>query len=406
MSTKRSVEETGTSDWKKSKTNDYTEVNRYLGWTVPSNNYQLPTIDIENITPEQFYNTYVQNRRPIVIQGIPPDLSKLKSWDNCHLNKKAGDQTVSVERRSDTSDGYGKGNEIRMKFSQFISLVQNEDNLHYLTTQDVPSDDNGRPDILPDFMKALSDDFPIQPKLTGNLIPQNINLWMGNSTNFAGASSGLHHDYHDNLYVVLKGRKRFRLFSPMDTQYLYTRGELLQVHPNGRINYTGEETTAYGTDIGADAAAKAAMWQKRAEERLQEAERGVEEGKDGAIEELAEAEEALELAMDALIDAQQDNDDDTGIDDDNKNCEIFDGHQKRLVDKTVKNPNNFSKIPVEMLEDTSKARQEYPNLQRATMAYCNIKSGDMLYLPASWFHEVWFMTLLFNFISSSNYDLY
>jgi hypothetical protein len=54
---------------------------------------------------------------------------------------------------------------------------------------------------------------------------------------------------------------------------------LLAVHPNGRINYVGEETTAHGADLGAYAAAVAATRQRKAEERLQEAERGVEEGR-------------------------------------------------------------------------------------------------------------------------------
>lgn len=35
------------------------------------------------------------------------------------------------------------------------------------------------------------------------------NVWIGSSAD--GSSSGLHHDFHDNLYSLLRGRKRFRL---------------------------------------------------------------------------------------------------------------------------------------------------------------------------------------------------
>jgi hypothetical protein len=35
--------------------------------------------------------------------------------------------------------------------------------------------------------------------MLGNLVPANINLWLGHSV--GGTSSGLHHDYHDNLHV-------------------------------------------------------------------------------------------------------------------------------------------------------------------------------------------------------------
>ena len=395
-------------------------INHYTGWTVPSNNHELSSIDTNdndvasnNVTPRHFYQNYIQPRRPVVIKGNSSsiqrpqplsDLSKLHtSWkDMEYLNQKAGDQTVMVERRSNTSEGYGQGKEVSMKFSQFIHLLQNGDDLHYLTTQDVKSNDDGRPDILPPFMKALSDDFPIQPQLMGNLIPQNINLWMGNDNNnnnnnnnnnttdaTTGSSSGLHHDYHDNLYIVLKGRKRFRLFSPRDTQYLYTRGNLLKVHPNGRINYVDEETTPYGADLGADAAAKAAMRQRKAEERLEQVERAVQEGIEGAEDELEKAEEELENAMDALIDLEDDDcDDDESVEDDVCETLLFSGKKSRLVDKTVKNPNNFSRIPTEMLDDLSNCSNEYPLLQKAKMAYCYVNAGEMLYLPASWFHEV------------------
>lgn len=56
----------------------------------------------------------------------------------------------------------------------------------------------------------------------------------------AGSSTGLHHDYHDNVYILLRGRKRFRLYPPSDAQRMYVRGELRAVHPNGRIVYKSQ----------------------------------------------------------------------------------------------------------------------------------------------------------------------
>jgi hypothetical protein len=379
--TKRSPVDKDKTCNKKSKS--ASTVNRYTGWTVPSQNYELPTINIGDITPRQFYENYVRARRPIIIKGIPADASTVQSWNSIeYLDKKAGKQSVMVERRDSTAEGYGKGNEVSMAFSDFLKLIKDGDEMHYLTTQDVQSNEDGRPDILPEFMKALSDDFPLRPELMGNLVPQNINLWMGNNNNQSGSSSGLHHDYHDNLYIVVQGRKRFRLFSPIDTQHLYTRGTLRKVHPNGRINYEGEETTAYGADLGAHDAAMAAARQKKAEERLQQAEKAVDEGRDGAEQELADAEEELEMAMDELIDAEAD---EYG---DGETTAAYDANGPRLVDKTVKNPDNFSKIPADMLDDITKPNEEHPNLRNATMAYCNINTGEMLFLPASWFHEV------------------
>jgi hypothetical protein len=173
---------------------------------------------------------------------------------------------------------------------------------------------------------------------------------------------------------------------------MYTRGKLGKVHPNGRINYQGEETTAYGADLKSDMAARAAKRKEDAEQMLEKAERAVEEGLKGADQLLEEAEVELEKAMDDIIDAEVDDDDD---DDDNvrddideKVYETFGDERKRVVDKTVKDPNNFSKIKPHMLDDTDVLKESYPDFLNATAAYCTVQEGDILYLPASWFHEV------------------
>ena len=56
----------------------------------------------------------------------------------------------------------------------------------------------------------------------------------------AGASSGLHHDWHDNLYILLRGRKRFTLYPPSLAKRMATQGRITHVHPNGLIQYKGQ----------------------------------------------------------------------------------------------------------------------------------------------------------------------
>jgi Cupin-like domain len=56
----------------------------------------------------------------------------------------------------------------------------------------------------------------------------------------AGASSGLHHDFHDNLYILLRGRKRFRLYPPDQAKRMYTNGRIAKVHGNGRFVYADQ----------------------------------------------------------------------------------------------------------------------------------------------------------------------
>lgn len=218
-----------------------------------------------------------------------------------------------------------------------------------------------------------------------------------------------------------------------------TRGKILKVHANGRINYVGEPTTAYGADLKADGAAKAVRDKNLAEERLIKAEQAVAEGKEGAEKELEAAEEQLEVAMEALLDIEMGNDDDDGHGSDDCDAndesdgddgedhysedeegEDDDGEEKaeeegllfgalssalqkplprvdpppvfeksrrsrRLVDKTVKDPNNFSTMAIDPTK--SKGTERYPETT-AFSASCTVHEGDILYLPASWFHEV------------------
>jgi hypothetical protein len=56
----------------------------------------------------------------------------------------------------------------------------------------------------------------------------------------SGSTTGLHHDYHDNLYVLLRGCKRFRLFPPSTAPDMYVTGSIKKIYPNGRIVYAGQ----------------------------------------------------------------------------------------------------------------------------------------------------------------------
>ena len=41
-------------------------------------------------------------------------------------------------------------------------------------------------------------------------------------------------------YVLLRGRKRFRLYAPQLASKMYTVGKVAKVHPNGRIVFKGQ----------------------------------------------------------------------------------------------------------------------------------------------------------------------
>lgn len=406
-------------------------INEYRGFSFDDDSSREPQIDripLSDLTPESFYEQYISQRKPCVVIGTLDGWKVPQQWTSTYLKSKAGNVQVTVEKRESDNAKFGKGNEVKLSFGEFLDILDDKkqpnssSSLYYLTTQDVQTVQGGRPDVMSPFMKQLAGDFPLRPAIMGNLIPQNINLWMGNSP--AGSSSGLHHDYHDNLYLLVQGHKRFDLYAPSDAPYLYTRGQLLRIHPNGRINYVGEDTCADGSHPQAAEALDASLQQEAAAAALQAAEEAVERGEEGAQEQLEKAELALDRAMEAVMDAEV-NDESDGNDsldeaeeadvdfwqaikreqskehnhvaelDEQTKGILYDcaldsdlgfGGQGRLVDKTVKNPLNFSRV--DTILDKTSLKTHFPLFEKARKASVDIAAGEMLFLPASWFHEV------------------
>lgn len=115
----------------------------------------------------------------------------------------------------------------------------------------LPENEDGPTELCGPPVTQLLPDIALRPKLLGQLVPWQYNIWMGNNKDVScflsdltaqshhmtrsnvpisqGSSSGLHHDYHDNLYVLLRGRKRFTLFPPTAEPQLYTNGQIALV---------------------------------------------------------------------------------------------------------------------------------------------------------------------------------
>ncbi|CAM9284058.1 unnamed protein product [Pylaiella littoralis] len=323
----------------------------YAGYVL-STDQRVGKVRYSDLSPDDFFADFVAPRKPVVMDGCLAESEGWRGgkWTNQYLMEKAGDADVRVEYRGGAEERFGQGLERAMKFGDFVGELERKNDLLYLTTQELGLDPSGRPDLMSAPLDSLRSDFPLRPRLAGALVPQNVNLWMGHAKG-GGSSSGLHHDFHDNLYVLLRGKKTFRLFSPADAHRMYLHGELVKVHPNGRINYRGKETLADGSDPMAEAAAQAAQLVDRAaakaeelasdallrapaaeapgrpgtdsegaeqrverdelvaesrksEEEIAEAQAALERGESGAAERLAAAEEELERALEAVLDAE------------------------------------------------------------------------------------------------------
>ena len=115
---------------------------------------------------------------------------------------------MKVESKG-SGGGFGYGRSSMMKLHEFLGKWEGGEEGVYLTTQDLDDDadaddDDDADEALPALMAAplsdVMDCFPLRPQPAAAMIPSSYNVWVGASR--AGSSSGLHHDFHDNMCVA------------------------------------------------------------------------------------------------------------------------------------------------------------------------------------------------------------
>lgn len=187
------------------------------------------------IPREQFLREYLEARQPVVIETRSlADLGwHTDRWTDDYFVDRAGAQKVIVQTREEGGFGTsGTGRDkIRMPFAQFIrgAMAKEQGNQSwYLNTQTMTQ-------VVEPPLLQLQDDFSL-PEYFSDRTLRWISVWMGN--NPAGFNrSQLHNDNHDNLYVMIRGRKRFTIFKPEDGHNLYTHGKIVAIEPSGRVIY-------------------------------------------------------------------------------------------------------------------------------------------------------------------------
>lgn len=228
--------------------------NTYRGWCPQRGTKQwLERINAECISPKQFYNRYVRRRMPVVLTSGNTEC--LKAFSPESLARIAGHVRVAVERGDPESyQPYGRtdaSSRISMRFSEFLSRMVQEE--LYCSTQPLPEDKEGPIALTSPHVQALIDKgmLPDHLPLMGNLVPYQLNAWIGCSED--GTSSGFHHDFHDNFYMLLSGEKQFRIASPNFTTEAPTFGcrgnSNVLVHRNGLISYQGKSIREDGARV-------------------------------------------------------------------------------------------------------------------------------------------------------------
>ncbi|KAL3925378.1 MAG: hypothetical protein SGARI_005854, partial [Bacillariaceae sp.] len=246
--------------------------NEYEGYSLQKDTRATTTIDVVDpsaISPAAFFDQYVRQRKPCVLNGLSPGKDNSDgrvSVSRQLLEDVAGDKTIQVEKRFSLEENFGQNRtskrQVQLTIRDFLKKLldcdgednscknksnnnnnNNKSELYYWSTQE----DTDDPYNVPCRQLLDQGHIPSSIPHAGNLILSSCNMWMGASKD--GASSGLHHDYHDNFYLLLQGRKRFRLLSPDCAPALHVYGTIEHIFPNGRISYVGNETRADGVPL-------------------------------------------------------------------------------------------------------------------------------------------------------------
>lgn len=193
---------------------------------------------------------------------------------------------------------------------------------YYMTTQPLPVDEEtGQPAILASPVTELVDQkyVALRPALLGNLVPMTCNLWLGRTPVNTPTSSGLHHDYHDNLYALISGTKTIRIAPPHHIhKELKTRGTLHILHANGRVVYR-EQLDKDEVAIRPDGALESVEKIVQLELKKEAIEDKIHKEKDDGKKELLE--EQLEQVEDELLQTMLQNEEEGDDDEEEKNNE-------------------------------------------------------------------------------------
>jgi hypothetical protein len=158
---------------------------------------------------------------PAIIEGALDEWEFAKYWTPEHLVSLAGDRPVTVSESVNGSFHYSQATEMAdarvferrdVRFADAVQAVldrQNDRNV-YILGRSIPK-------TLPELQRHIVVPRWIESWNEGGAKgPLAINLWLGKAT-----KTPLHFDAENNFFAQLHGTKRFTIFSPSDTEFLY-----------------------------------------------------------------------------------------------------------------------------------------------------------------------------------------
>jgi len=332
---------------------------------------------LHNPTAAQFLREAVCRYHPVLITGLIDHWPALEKWNKDYLVQVIGDRKVNINLAPDghgdcVKNIYSAGGDATtepkpffvypaehdMTMSDFFKLLQSDGTrsaVPYLSQQN----DNLRQN-MPELLRDIQTTLPLATEAFGsNSNPlglqveedeygvvsgalEAVNLWIGDERSV----SSIHKDHYENMYAVVSGEKTFTLLPPTDVAFLapYTRE-----YPTLRYAVRGADSIVHSAEPSTEGT------QLHQEESAQ-------------YRYFDTAREAAQYAH---------------------NAQSIDTHSTALQLELIKNG-----CPSKTLEWTPldpedpEVSNKYPLFRRATPLRVKVLPGQVLYIPAMWYHRV------------------
>jgi lysine-specific demethylase 8 len=161
------------------------------------------------------FTQLINARRPAIFRGVAKDWPCTRLWDDAYLREKVARRSVTVTRSKqavysvDPEKGHYAPDDMQpMAFGDFldsISRVTDDGPRWYLHKHNI---EQQLPELIPDIRT------PEHIEGSAMLL---TSLWMGPR----GSVTPIHHDFSDNFFVEVRGRKRVVMYAPEPEQAFY-----------------------------------------------------------------------------------------------------------------------------------------------------------------------------------------
>jgi len=199
----------------------------------------VPVINVAEISPDEFYASYIEANRPVVIEGLMQGWPLWNKWSIDFFRTQLGSQECEVflEKR------HRKGKKLNTTLGEYIAsfpvrhlalLLLSTNTL--LTLEEIKAKATAtggvlpylrawyfredHPELLEDFDEHSREYFPDMFKRVSEPMFQPPFTWIFIGP--AGSLTPLHCDiwYTDAWLAQIEGRKQFRFWTPEDSQYV------------------------------------------------------------------------------------------------------------------------------------------------------------------------------------------